>query len=269
MLNVLNISNVSVENNNNLILKNISFSIDRGSFVSIVGPNGSGKSTLIKMLSGLITYSGYVNIYGYVLDSININDIRQGMAVVMDDIDNQFMGETVFDDLIFNMENLRYSKEEIEKKVEYISELFNLKDILNNDVRYITNSQRQILSIAASLSTDPSILLLDDCLHQLSVKDKKMIFNILKKYRKDKKITIIMITHDMSDVLYSDRVIVLNNGNIVSDGSVTSVFKNRDLMNKNGLEIPFVIDLSLRMMDKGIINHIYLDMGKLVKDLWR
>ena len=269
MLNGLNISNVSVENNNNLILKNISFSIDRGSFVSIVGPNGSGKSTLIKMLSGLITYSGYVNIYGYVLDSININDIRQGMAVVMDDIDNQFMGETVFDDLIFNMENLRYSKEEIEKKVEYISEVFNLKDILNNYVRYITNSQRQVLSIAAALSTDPSILLLDDCLHQLSVKDKKMIFDILKKYRKEKKLTIIMVTNDMRDVLYSDRVIVLNNGSIVSDGSVSHVFKNRDLMNKNGLEIPFVIDLSLRLMDKGIISHIYLDMGKLVNDLWR
>lgn len=269
MRNVINVSNVSVKLDDNLVIKNVSFDVGANSFVSIVGPNGGGKSTLIKTLAGLIKYNGYININGYVLDEINADKIRCDMAVVLDDIDNQFMGETVFDDLIFNMENLRYSNKEIDKRVEYISDLFGLKDILDNEIRYITNSDRQRLAIAASLVTNPSILLLDDCLHQLSVKDKKEVLDILKRYRKENKITIIMVTHNMDDVLYSDRVIVLNSGNVISDGSVISVFKDRKLMNKNGLRIPFVIDLSLRLMNEGVLEHIYLDNGKLVRDLWK
>lgn len=269
MRNVINVSNVSVKLDDNLIIKNVSFDIGFNSFVSVVGPNGGGKSILIKTLAGLINYNGYININGYVLDEMNGDEIRSNMAVVLDDIDNQFMGETVFDDLIFNMENLRYSNKEIDKRVEYISELFGIKDILNNEIRYISNSDRQRVAIAASLVTNPSILLLDDCLHQLSVKDKKEVLEILKRYRKENKITIIMVTHNMDDVMYSDRVIVLNKGTIVSDGSVISVFKDRKLMEKNGLRIPFVIDLSLRLMNNGVLDHIYLNSGKLVRDLWK
>lgn len=269
MRSVINVSNVSVKLGDKLVVKNISMDISGNSFVSIVGSNGSGKSTFIKTFAGLVKYNGYININGYVLDDENISLIRQGMAIVLDDVHTQFMGETVFDDLIFNMENLRYSKSEIEKRVEYISELFRLKDILNTEVKYITNSDRQRLAIAASLTTNPSILLLDDCLHQLSVQDKKEVLDILKKYRKENKITIIMTTHNMDDVMYTDRVIVFHDGVIVQDGSVISTFKNRDLMNRNGLKVPFVILLSLKLMDKGVIDHIYLDIGKLVRELWK
>ena len=269
MRSVINVSNVSVKLGDKLVIKNMSMDISGNSFVSIVGSNGSGKSTFIKTLAGLVKYNGYININGYVLDDENISSIRQGMAVVLDDVHTQFMGETVFDDLIFNMENLRYSKSEIEKRVEYISELFRLKDILNTEVKYITNSDRQRLAIAASLTTNPSILLLDDCLHQLSVQDKKEVLDILKKYRKENKVTIIMTTHNMDDVMYTDRVIVFHDGVIVQDGSVISTFKNRDLMNRNGLKVPFVILLSLKLMDKGVTDHIYLDIGKLVRELWK
>ena len=269
MRNVINVSNVSVMYEDKVVIRNVSFDISSNSFVAIVGLNGSGKSTLIKVMAGLIKYNGYININGYVMDDINVNNIRQGMAVVMDDIESQFMGETVFEDLIFNMENLMYSDKDIEKRVEYISELFGLKDLLDVEVKYISNSERQLVSIAASLMASPSILLLDDCFHQLSVIDKKRVLNILKKYRKDNKISIIMVTHNMEDVMYADRVMVINKGEIISDGSVISTFKNRSLMEKNGLKVPFVIDLSMRLMDRGVIDHVYLDMGKLVRDLWK
>ena len=269
MRNVINVSNVSVMYEDKVVIRNVSFDISSNSFVAIVGLNGSGKSTLIKVMAGLIKYNGYININGYVMDDINVNNIRQGMAVVMDDIESQFMGETVFEDLIFNMENLMYSDKDIEKRVEYISELFGLKDLLDVEVKYISNSERQLVSIAASLMASPSILLLDDCFHQLSVKDKRRVLNILKKYRKDNKISIIMVTHNMDDVMYADRVMVINKGEIISDGSVISTFKNRSLMEKNGLKVPFVIDLSMKLMDRGVIDHVYLDMGKLVRDLWK
>ncbi len=268
-MNIINVSKVNVKINDKLIIKNASFDIEENSFICFMGKNGSGKSILIKTLAGLFNYDGYINISGYVLDKDNISYIREGISVVLDDIDNEFMGETVFDDLIFNMENLRYSNEEILKRVKYISELFGISDILNKSVNYITNSQRQVLSIASSLVTNPKVLILDDCLHQLSVRDKKRVIGILKKYKKENKITIIMSSNDIEDVLNCDRAIVLNGGSVIYNGSVIGLLNDRKFMLNNGYKIPFVVDLSLRLMDNGVINHIYLDSRKLVRDLWK
>lgn len=269
MRSVINVSNLNVRIGDRVAIRNMTFDISSNSFVSVVGPNGCGKSTLVKVLAGIVKYDGYININGYVLDKKNINEIRYDMGIVLDDINTQFMGDTVFDDLVFNMENLRYSKEEIEKRVNYISNLFGLIDILDMEVSDLTNSQRQKLAIAACLTTSPGILLLDDCFHQLTVNDKREVFTILNKYKKENKVVIVMATHNMDDVLYSDRVIVMNDGLIVEDGSVISILKKRKLMNKNGLKMPFVIDLSLRLMEEGVIDHIYLDIRKLVREIWK
>lgn len=269
MIRVINLDSVSCVRDGNVILDNLNFDIEKGSFVSIIGSNGSGKSTLVKVLAGIFEYNGYININGYSLNNSNIGEIRKKVSVVLDDMDNMFIGETVCDELAVSLNNLGEDELYIGKRVMEVARLFEIEDILNKSVMDITNSQRQKVFIAEALMSYPDIVIIDDCMHQLCTYDKKLVFKILNKYKKEKKLTIIMVSHDMEDVINSDRVIVMNKGRVAMDGSAVSVFKEKDKLFKLGIKIPFVIELSLRLMDKGIVNHVYLDMRKLVDDIWK
>ena len=269
MDNIIIFDGVSYALDGKIILNNLNFDIKRGSFVSLIGGMGSGKSTIVNILAGIIPYNGYIAINGFYLNKDNISDIRKCISVVLDDVNNLFVNEIVCDELSVGLNNLGVSSISISKKVIDIAKLFKIEDILNSSVYNITNSQRIKVFLASSLVTNPSVLIIDDCLHQLSVSDRKLVFDILKDYNKKKKLTIIMVTHNMEDVLFSDRILVLNKGKLVLDGTVLNVFKQKDKLYEYGIGVPFIIDLSIRLMKKNVINHVYLDMRKLVDDLWK
>lgn len=269
MMRIINFDNVSYTVGNNILLRELNFSIEKGSFVSVIGNNGSGKSTLVKILAGLIDYNGYVNINGYCLDKNNIYDIRKNMGVILDDINGYFVFDNVYDVLAVGLENLGFNDNEIKIKIDNIVKLFGIEDIIDKDIYSLTNSERQIVKVASVISRDVQILVMDDCLNQLSVSDKRKVLGIIRDYKKKKKMTVIMVTHDMEDVLYSDRVMVLNKGLLVMDGSSVSVLKQVDKLNKFGIGSTFAVDLSSRLINRGIVNHVYLDMKRLVDRLWK
>lgn len=269
MRKIVNVSDVSYAKGGKIILDKLNFDIEKGTFVSIIGSNGSGKSMLVKVLAGLVDYNGYININGYSLDKYNLGEIRNKVSIVLSDIYNCLLGEKVSNDLVIGLENKAMNREEMKKRLDIIVEEFGLDRVLYKESKELTNSERELVYIASSLISYPDILILDDCMSQLSVSDKNKVFDILLKYKKEKKLTIIMITHNMEDVIYSDRVMVMDSGSIVMDGSVIKVFKQKSKLNELGVGVPFVIDLSLRFMDLGIVNHIYLDMRKLVDDIWK
>lgn len=251
------------------ILNNICLNIEQNSWITIVGPNGSGKSTLIKILAGLLPYNGYINIDNLVLDETNKKEIRIRIGTVLDNLDNQIIGETVEDDLAFPLENLNYNKEEIKKSITKISKFFQISHLLHQSANSITNSEKQIVSISSALITNPKILLLDDAIHQLDPNIKTKFLNNLKKYKKEHKLTIIMTTQNLEDTLYSDKIIILNNGQKVIEGTPLSVLKQDKLLKENFLTQPFIIELSQKLMMYNLIDHIYLDERKLVGDLWK
>lgn len=269
MIRIINFDGVSYSKEGKVILDNLNFSIEKGSFVSIIGGNGSGKSSLVGVLAGINKYSGYINVDGYFLSDDYIHEIRKKVSVVLDDVSNMMIGATVCDEISLKLNNLGMDEFEIGKRVLEFARLFKIEDILNKGIDSITNSERQKINVVVALINYPDVVVLDDCLHQLSVSDKKIVFEVLNRYKKEKKMTVIMVTHDMEDVIGSDRVIVLNCGKVVMDGSVIRVFKKRDKLFSLGIRVPFVIDLSLRLMDKGIVNHVYLDMRKLVDGIWK
>jgi energy-coupling factor transport system ATP-binding protein len=267
-MKIINLDSVNFIRDSKIILKDLSFDIEKGTFVSIIGSNGSGKSTLINLLYGLGDYEGYINVDGFIMDENNINNIRANVSIVSGDNDSFVFGK-VIDELVIPLENMGYEREKIEKRVSYIVSLFCLSNILYKSVNEISNSKRQLVLIAQALISNSDIILLDDCMHQMDDSDKKLVFEILEKYKKERKTTILMTTHNMEDVMVSDMVIVLDKGNIVMDGSVISVFKRREELSSIGVGIPFVIDLSLRLIKKKVIKHIYVDMRKLVDDIWK
>lgn len=268
MENIIKIDKINFEYKNRCIFKNFSLNIEKGSFVSIVGTNGSGKSTLIKILTGLLKCDGYINIDGYNLNEFYLKQIRRKIGVVFDNPDNHFVSETVIDDLAFSLENLQYSKEEINDLIIDISKKFNLNDILYKSPYELTNSEKQKVAIAGSLIFNPKILLLDEALHQLNPKCKKEILDILKKYQKEKKLTIIMITHDLEDTLYSDRMVIIDKGKIYLDGPLNEVYEKKQELNQLNLNLPFIIKLSHKLIEEKIIDKIYTNMMELVDELW-
>lgn len=268
MDNIIQIKDLNFTYQDQVIFKNLNLNIKKNSFVSIIGPNGSGKSTLIRILSGLNSYDGYITINGHYLNKENIKIIRRTLGIVFDNPDNQFIGQTVIDDLAFNLENLSYSKEEINKEISYIAKLFKIEKILLLEPSNLNNSTKQKVAIASALIHKPKILMLDESLHQLDNKDKKIVFKALETYKKEHDLTIILITHNQEDTILSDRIIVIDKQKIILDGKVEEVYTKEKILYNLGIEIPFIIKLSINLKLYDLIDEIYLDKDKLVNKLW-
>ena len=200
--------------------------------------------------------------------NLNIKIIRRTLGVVFDNPDNQFIGQTVIDDLAFNLENLSYSKEEINKEISYIAKLFKIEKILLLEPSNLNNSTKQKVAIASALIHKPKILMLDESLHQLDNKDKKIVFKALETYKKEHDLTIILITHNQEDTILSDRIIVIDKQKIILDGKVEEVYTKEKILYNLGIEIPFIIKLSINLKLYDLIDEIYLDKDKLVNKLW-
>ena len=214
---IITVKSMSFKYDNNYIFKDFDLEVQPESFVCIIGNNGSGKSTLAKILIGLYQAYGYITIDGYLLNNFYLKKIRRTFSVCFDSADEHFIGETVKDDLAFTLENLEYSKEDIDNAIKSISKKFKLEDILEKSPEELNGSEKEKVMIASALIHNPKILLLDESIHKLNASDKKLVFKILKEYQKEQKLTIILITHNLEDTLYADRIIVLNKGKIILD----------------------------------------------------
>lgn len=267
-MSIISLDNVNVIKDSSIILKDLNLNIEKGEFISIIGSNGSGKSTLINFLYGYYKYDGYGEINGYFLNNKNISNIRKTISIICGD-DNDFIYGRVIDELVVPLQNIGIKANEIEKRVKTIVSLFKLESILYNSVKNINNSKKQVVMFAQALVTKPDILLVDDAMHQMNIEDKELVFDILNMYKKNNNITILISTHDVEDTLNSDKIIVMDKGSIVLNGSVISVYKKRNKLESIGVGIPFVIDLSLRLIDRGIIKYVYKDMRKLVDNIWK
>lgn len=269
MDNIIKIDELTYKNKDKTILDNICLNIEKNTWVSIVGPNASGKTTLIKVLSGILPYTGYITIDNLLQDEYHKKEIRKNLGTVLDNIDNNLIGQIVKDDLSFPLENLNYTKKDLEKEILKISKTFNITHLLNQNIKDITNAEKQLVSIVSALIANPKILLLDDAIHQFSPTMKNEFLNNLKKYKKEHKLTIVMTTNNLEDTLNSDKIIILNNGKKISEGTPLSILKQEDLLRQNALEQPFMVELSQKLMLYNLIEHIYLDERKLEDALWK
>lgn len=264
---IIKIKSMSFKYGNNYIFKDFDLDIEPESFVCIIGKNGSGKSTLAKILIGLYQAYGYITVDGYLLNNSYLKKIRRIFSVCFDNADDHFIGETVKDDLAFTLENLEYSKEEIESSIASIAKKFKLENILEKAPDELNNSEKEKVAIASSLIHNPKILLLDESIHKLNASDKKLVFKVLKEYQKNQKLTIILITHNLEDTLYSDRIIVLDKGNIIFDNNKENIYQD-DKLEKVGFQLPFIVKLSHNLMLYNLIDKVYFDEKDLVDKLW-
>ena len=237
-----------------LTLDNVSFSINAGEYVSIVGHNGSGKSTLAKLLIGLLEpIEGEIKVFNLILNKENIYQIRNRVAIVFQNPDNQFICTTVEDDIAFGLENRCVDSHLMKDLIVDIANQVGMGNYLDKAPENLSGGQKQRVAIAGALATNPDILILDESTSMLDPKGRDEIRTLILKMKKNNpNVTVISITHDIEEAYLSDRVIVLSRGRVVLNNAPDLVFKNKELLASLNLTIPFILELKEKLQNAGI-----------------
>ena len=244
---LIEVKNLNYAYDDNVVLNNVSLSINQGEYVCILGKNGSGKSTLAKILS--------------------LNP--DGVGIVYQNPDNQFVSSIIKEDLAFYPSNLGIDEEEIETRIIEALKAVDMQGYENKSTHLLSGGQKQRIAIAGVLTGGPEVLIFDEVTSMLDPKGKEDVLNIIDRLHKEGK-TIITITHDSNEAIRADRIIVLNNGNIVCDDSAYNVLTNIELLNENSIEVPLCIRLYFDLKDRGFkLDKCPINEEELLEELCR
>ena len=272
MKSIIDVKNLSFrykESQEYYDVKDITFHVKRGEWLSIVGHNGSGKSTTVRLIDGLLeAESGEIAIDGQRLTEENVWDIRRQIGMVFQNPDNQFVGATVEDDVAFGLENQGLSRQEMKKRVEETLALVGMLDFKKREPARLSGGQKQRVAIAGVVALRPAILILDEATSMLDPEGRRELIETVKGIRKDYDMTVISITHDLEEVAMSDRVLVLKKGEIESTSSPRELFSRNDL-DQIGLDDPFSNQLKHSLSQNGYdLPENYLTESELEDKLW-
>lgn len=234
-------------------LTNISISVRAGEFLVILGRNGSGKSTFAKLLNALLLPdTGVVIINGLRTDNReNLWDIRSTAGMVFQNPDNQIVGTIVEDDVAFGPENLGVPPEEIRQRVDDALKSVGIWEYRKHAPHLLSGGQKQRVAVAGILAMKPKCIILDEATSMLDPVGRKDLMEVLKRLNKEENITIIHITHHMDEASMADRLIVIDEGRIVIDGSPAQVFSNVEEIKELGLDIPQITELFYELNKEG------------------
>lgn len=266
MSNVISIKNLNFSYSEKQIFNDLNVDIQSGDFITLLGANGSGKSTLIKILSGLLKFDGEIFIDNIKLEPQNYKKIRQKIGLVFSNIDNQIVSEKVFDNIAFALQNLGVKKTEIISSVTDITNKLNISYLLKENIFNLSKYEKILVVLASVLIYKPNLLILDEALSDLDNNDRIKILKMLKTIDG---MTIINITQNTEDILYGEKIIVLDEGKIVEYDTNENVFKNDRIFSKLGLSLPFMVDLSIKLKYYNLIDKIIYDMDEMVDILWK
>ena len=272
MKSIIDVKNLSFrykESQEYYDVKDITFHVKRGEWLSIVGHNGSGKSTTVRLIDGLLeAESGEIVIDGQRLTEENVWNIRRQIGMVFQNPDNQFIGATVEDDVVFGLENQGLSHQEMKKRVEEALDLVGMLDFKKREPARLSGGQKQRVAIAGVVALRPAILILDEATSMLDPEGRRELIETVKGIRKDYDMTVISITHDLEEVAMSDRVLVMKKGEIESTSSPRELFSRNDL-DQIGLDDPFSNQLKYSLSQNGYdLPENYLTESELEDKLW-
>lgn len=253
-----------------LTIDDISFTIEKGSYTTILGHNGSGKSTIAKLLMGLLEKnSGEIVIGGIPLTEETLNQVRSQIGIVFQNPDNQFIGATVRDDIAFGLENNCVDPALMDDIINEYAKKVNMYEFLDHEPTKLSGGQKQRVAIAGILAMSPSIIILDEATSMLDPKGRNEINALVHQLNKDKNMTIVSITHDIEEAALSDYVILLSDGHIVDEGRPEEVLMKKEEIESLALDIPFAYKISHGLQKMGISIAEEIDREKLVNELCR
>ena len=247
------------DGNGKKTVENLDFQIERGSFTAIIGHNGSGKSTIAKLMCGVLEpSSGEIYIDSKSAGRIlrvscdeDIFDVRKTVGMVFQNPDNQLVATVVEEDVAFAPENLGVPSAEIRKKVDSALKAVGLYEYRTHDTHKLSGGQKQRVAIAGILAMSPECVIFDESTAMLDPRGRDDVMKIIKEMRDSLGITVILITHYMNEAALADRIMVVNDGKIILDGSPRNVFEKNEVLSECGLEVPQSTELVRKLYDSG------------------
>lgn len=226
-------------------LDRINLQIEEGMFIGIIGPNGSGKTTLAYSMNGLIPgqYNGIKNgeviVYGREVEQYGHGQLQKMAGMVFSDPEAQFTAMTVEDELVFGLENLGMSIPEIRERLEWVTQLTGLEKMLLKPPYELSGGQKQRVALAAVLAMTPRILILDEPTTMLDPVSRRRVFDVLAKLKNEQHNTIIVIEHNLENLIpLADRMILLSNNKLILEDETHRFFQNMELLTKEGIYPP-------------------------------
>ncbi|ASI34157.1 MULTISPECIES: energy-coupling factor ABC transporter ATP-binding protein [unclassified Exiguobacterium] len=252
-------------------LQDVSLTIHSGEWVAIVGHNGSGKSTLTKLFNGLLLpESGTVTV-GETFSSANpeqLWEMRRAIGIVFQNPDNQFVGTTVRDDVAFALENWGVPREEMVRRIDDSLARVGLTDFVDREPHQLSGGQKQRVAIASALAMRPDVLVLDEATSMLDPLAREEVMSTVQELYERHPMAVVAITHELDEVLQASRVIVMDAGKIVLEGTPQQVFAKSAFLQEIGLDVPFIVRVQEQLRARGLsYGDTILDESELVNRL--
>ena len=241
------------QSSEHVVFSGLDLTVRQGSFVAVLGHNGCGKSTLAKHLNAiLLPEGGSVTVYG--LDTRqeeNLLAIRQQVGMVFQNPDNQIVSNVVEEDVAFAPENLGVPSEQIQKRVDDALEAVGMSAYKKHAPHLLSGGQKQRVAIAGVLAMQPKTIVLDEPTAMLDPQGRQEVVSIVEKLSREQDITVVLITHHMDEAAVADRVVAMDDGKIIADGTPKEVFTQIELLKSVGLTVPQTTQLLKALDDDG------------------
>ena len=235
-------------------LEDVSLSIEKGSFVVVLGHNGSGKSTLAKHMNAVLLPSGgTVYVEGMdTKDEALLLEIRRRVGMVFQNPDNQIVANVVEEDVAFAPENLGVPSEEIRQRVDDALAAVGMSEFTRHAPHLLSGGQKQRVAIAGVIAMAPECIVLDEATAMLDPSGRREVLSAIRALNKERGITVVLITHHMDEAMDADRLIVMNDGRLVMDGTPAEVFTQVDALRAMGLAAPDTVELLYGLRQSGM-----------------
>ena len=253
-MSLISLENVSFSyDKSNMVIKEVSLSVEKGEYIAIIGHNGSGKSTLAKLFNGLVKPDiGSVTVDGFsTSEKKDLFEARKRVGVIFQNPDNQLVASIVEDDVAFGPENLGIEREEIGRRIDFALSAVGMQEFRKFTPSRLSGGQKQRIAIAGVLAVKPQVLVLEESTAMLDPKGRKEVLDVVEKLNKENGVTVINITHYMDEVVRADRVHVVNDGRIVLTGTPKEVFNQKELLKACGLELPLARIIADKLKGNG------------------
>ena len=239
----------SYEKDGPLVLKDLNLEIEQGTFTAILGHNGSGKSTLAKHFNAiLLPCGGTVYACGFdTADQNNTLDIRKNVGMVFQNPDNQLIATVVDEDVAFALENLGVPHDEMVKRVDDALDAVGMGEYKHHAPHRLSGGQKQRIAIAGIIAMRPKCIVMDEPTAMLDPKGRKEVMKTIKHLRDNENVTVVLITHYMDEAVRADRVVVMDGGRVLVDGTPEYVFQNVGLLHSVSLDVPQASELMYRL----------------------